>query len=457
MTLINQKKNGLITLIILLATFFIVSAQTPGCNWDQYVNVSDAGFSSERLALVSEQFNNSQGAALMVVHKGKVVLTHGDITRRFMAHSIRKSFMNALYGIYNNKGMLNLDTTLQSIGIDDINPLTTKEKKATIADLLSARSGIYLPSAYSPRGMEKNLPERGSHVPGTHWYYNNWDFNTLLTIFEEQTGKQFIKEFDRKIAKKIGMEDFRQSDIFLRFEKERSMHPAYLINMSARDMARFGLLYLNEGRWKNKQIIPAKWISKSTSAVSTDLGSFADRGGFGYLWWISDGIKGEPMFYTSGAGGHRIMILPQSDLVIVHRTNTYERKNVADSQVILLVEKILDAKSNEGKKDVETIKLNPDYNLPKTVKIDQSIIEKYTGSYKHPFLGNFSVRNEKSKIFLDTNIGVFRLLATDSDAFFPEDLETPMQFVPAPDEGTKFTIKPVFGKDRNLQKAIMYY
>ena len=457
MTLINQKKNGLITLIILLANFCIVGAQTPGGNWDQYVNVSDAGFSSEKLALVSEQFNNSQGAALMVVHKGKVVLAHGDITRRFMAHSIRKSFMNALYGIYNIKGVLNLNATLQAIGIDDIDPLTTEEKKATIADLLSARSGIYLPSAYSPRGMEKNLPERGSHVPGTHWYYNNWDFNTLLTIFEKQTGKQFIKEFDRKIAKKIGMEDFRQSDIFYRFEKERSIHPAYLINMSTRDMARFGLLYLNEGRWKNKQIIPAKWISKSTSAVSTDLGSFAARGGFGYLWWVSNGIKGEPMYYTSGTGGHRIIILPESDIVIVHRTNTFERKNVSESEVIQLVEKILDAKISNAKKGAKTIRLTPGYNLPETVKLDQSIVEKYTGNYKHPFLGYFTVRNEKSEGFLDTNIGVFRLLAKNSDTFFPEDLETPMQFVPAPDEATKFTIKPVFGKDRSLQKAIMYY
>jgi CubicO group peptidase (beta-lactamase class C family) len=457
MKLINQKKNELIIFIILLSTIWIAGAQTPGPYWEQYINVSDAGFSEEKLALASEQFKNSQGEALMVVYNGKVLLAHGDITRRFMTHSIRKAFMNALYGIYNNKGVLKLDATLESIGIDDINPLTAEEKKATIADLLSARSGIYLPSAYSPRDMGKNLPERGSYLPGKHWYYNNWDFNVLLTIFEKQTGKQFIKEFNRKIAKKIGMEDFRPSDIFYRFEKDRSMHPAYLFNMSARDMARFGLLYLNEGRWKSKQIVPAKWISKSTSAVSTDLGRFSDRGGFGYLWWVSDGIKGEPMYYTSGTGGQRIMILPESDLVIVHLANTYEGKNVPGPQVITLAEKILDAKLHEGKKEAETIRLTPSYNLPETVKLDQSIVEKYTGSYKHPFLGNFEVRNEKSKVFLDTNIGVFRLLATDTDKFFPEDLETPVQFVPAPDEATKYSIKPVFRKDKSLQKAIMYY
>ncbi|WP_298758690.1 serine hydrolase [uncultured Psychroserpens sp.] len=459
MKFINLKSNKLINVIVLLVTLLTIGAQAqiPGRHWEQYQNVADSGFSEQKLALVSEQFNNSQGSALMIVHKGNVVISHGDITRRYMVHSIRKAFMNALYGIYLNKGKLHLDATLQSMGIDDVNPLTSEEKKATIEDLLSARSGVYLPSAYSPRGMEKNLPERGSHASGAFWYYNNWDFNVLLTIFEQQSGKEFSKVFAKEIAAPIGMEDFRQSDIFLRYEKERSMHPAYLFNMSTRDMARFGVLYLNNGKWKSKQVVPANWILKSTSIVSSDLGRFADREGFGYLWWVSKGIKGEPMYYTSGSGGHRIIVLPHSDLVVVHRVNTYEGKNVSESEIKQLVEKILDAKSGAGKKDAATIRLTPSYNLPKTIKLDRSTLEKYAGSYKHPFLGYFIVRNEKHKMFLDTNVGVFKLFATDTDTFFPEDLVTPMQFVPAPDEETKYTIKPIFSKERQLQKAIMYY
>ena len=459
MKIINQKSNRLITLIILFASICIASAQSPvpGRYWEQYKNTEDAGFSNDKLSLVSEQFNNSQGAVLMVVHNGKVVLSHGDITRRFMVHSIRKGFMNALYGIYWDKGVLPLDATLESIGVDDINPLTATEKKASIKDLLSARSGVYLPSAYSPRGMEKNLPERGSHAPGSFWFYNNWDFNVLLTIFEQQTGKKFFKEFEKKIAKPIGMEDFRSTDIFYRFEKDRSLHPAYLFNMSTRDMARFGVLYLNKGTWKAKRLVPAEWISKSTSAISSDLGRFDERGSFGYLWWVSDGIQGEPMYYTSGLGGHRIIVLPKSDLVIVHRTNTYEGKNVPESEVMRLVEKVLNAKTGLPKAEISVIKLKPKYNLPEAVKLDNSILQKYAGSYKHPFLGDFIVRIEKNNAFLDTNIGSFRLISTDNDKFFPEDLETPMQFLPAPDEATRFTIKPIFGKDKSLEGAIMYY
>ncbi len=253
------------------------------------------------------------------------------------------------------------------------------------------------------------------------------------------------------------MEDFRPRDIFYRFEKERSIHPAYLFNMSARDMARFGLLYLNTGRWKSKQLIPDQWISKSTSAVSKNLGKFQDRDGFGYLWWVSDGIKGEPMYYTSGSGGQRIIILPNSELVIVHRTNTYEGKNVSDSEIIQLVEKTLDAKTSEVQNGAATTRLESRNNIPKTVTLDKSTMDKYTGNYKHPFLGYFMVRSKNNKLYLDTNIGVFRLFATDTDTFFPEDLETPTQFVAAPEKGLRNTIKPVFGKDRSLQKAIFYY
>ena len=56
--------------------------------------------------------------------------------------------------------------------------------------------------------MKRAKPERWSHAPGAFWYYNNWDFNVLGTIFETLTKTRIWEEFDRKIAKPIGMEDF---------------------------------------------------------------------------------------------------------------------------------------------------------------------------------------------------------------------------------------------------------
>ena len=66
-------------------------------------------------------------------------------------------------------------------------------------DLLQSRSGIYHPAAYETVKMKKKRPERGSHKPGEIFWYNNWDFNALCTIFEQQTRTKVFVEFQKTI------------------------------------------------------------------------------------------------------------------------------------------------------------------------------------------------------------------------------------------------------------------
>jgi CubicO group peptidase (beta-lactamase class C family) len=140
------------------------------------------------------------------------------------------------------------------------------EKTATVQMLLQARSGVYHPAAYESAGMKANRPERHSHAPGTFWYYNNWDFNVLGSIFEQETGTQIHPEFKRRIGDVIGMEDFQVSDCDYVHEP-LSLHPAYPFRMTARDMARFGLLFLQNGSWEGDQIISEEWVQESTTDV----------------------------------------------------------------------------------------------------------------------------------------------------------------------------------------------
>jgi CubicO group peptidase (beta-lactamase class C family) len=85
-----------------------------------------------------------------------------------------------LYGIHVGRGDIDLDATLAELDIDDITPyLTPIEKTATIRDLLLSRSGIYHEAAGESQSMIDLRPERGSHPPGTYFYYNNRDFNAL--------------------------------------------------------------------------------------------------------------------------------------------------------------------------------------------------------------------------------------------------------------------------------------
>ena len=64
-----------------------------------------------------------------------------------------------------------------------------------VVDLLRARSGVYHPVDFETALMKKNRPERGSHARGTFWYYNNWDFNALGTIFEKEAGLKIGEAF----------------------------------------------------------------------------------------------------------------------------------------------------------------------------------------------------------------------------------------------------------------------
>jgi CubicO group peptidase (beta-lactamase class C family) len=114
---------------------------------------------------------------------------------------------------------------------------------------------------YETHAAAAARPARHSHKPGTFWYYNNWDFNTLGTIYERAARSSIFDAFEREIARPIGMQDYQRTDGSY-FTGAASVYPAYPFNMSARDLARFALLCLNKGRWQDWQIIPAAWVGR---------------------------------------------------------------------------------------------------------------------------------------------------------------------------------------------------
>ena len=324
----------------------------PGEVWQEAVTPEQLGWSSEKLAKAREYLERLGSAAVMIVDGGVVVDAWGDITRTYQCHSMRKSLLSALYGIYVASGRIDISKTLKELGIDDYTPLTEAEKQATVADLLKARSGVYIPAAGEVPGMKAMRPERGSNAPGTFWYYNNWDFNALGTIFDQETGEDSIYQaFKTRIADPIGMQDYAVEDLQYGYEPY-SVHPYYGFRMSTRDLARFGLLFLHEGRWRGEQIVSADWVRDSTA-------SHSERGtdsGYGYMWWT--GVNGglfpnvqvkEHSFYASGYRGHRLIVIPYRNLVIVHRVNTDGGDvNLDDGQIGLLLWLILDAAGETG-------------------------------------------------------------------------------------------------------------
>jgi CubicO group peptidase (beta-lactamase class C family) len=295
----------------------------------------------------TEALARQHGVTAIVVARGdREIARWGEASQPFNVRSVRKSLLSALYGAVAIDKPLNLRATMVELDVNDREPgLSGQERQATIRDLLMARSGIYHPAAYEPPSMKANRPARGSHLPGSFWFYNNWDFNTLGVIYEKLADEDLYESFERRIAAPIGMEHFSASCCRRKFEPV-SNHPAHTFHLSAHDLARFGLLFLKDG-WKDgNQIVPTSWVKESTTAYSrTDRGQL----GYGYLWWIAPPSSrfGAGSYFALGAGGQGLAVIPALELVVAHIVDVPEGGERLDSSHFAkLVQSIIAAAQN---------------------------------------------------------------------------------------------------------------
>lgn len=301
------------------------AATIPGRHWDAFDRPRDAGFDPAALAAFGAAIEGPLTTSFMVVAQGRVAFQMGDVSEASYLASTRKSILSMLYGPHVAAGRINLDLTLEQLGVDDVQGLLPIERQARIRDILTSRSGVYYPAG-SPGGDEQDVPARGLHPPGTRFHYNNWDFNVAGAIFEQLTGSSVHDALRDQLAVPLGFEDFDRSRQRMLGYPDRSRFLAYHMFLSCRDMARIGLLALREGRWGRMQLVPAAWMRESVTLrvpSSAMPGRFHNRGlGYGYYWWIPE-RHGQPewagAFLAAGHYGQFILGLPQLDLVLVHR------------------------------------------------------------------------------------------------------------------------------------------
>jgi len=398
----------------------------PEQHWEKYKTPEEAGWSTEKLKEAKRFWEQSQSSAFLVIYNGAILVSWGETDRRFLLHSARKSLDNIMYGSAIDAELIDLNSTLEDLNITEQTPLSTQEKSAKVIDLIQSRSGIYLPAAYS---INKNLPKRGSAKPGQKWHYNNWDFNVNETIIEQQIGVPIEEFFNEKIAKPLDLQDFRLMDVY-DHKEAISQHPAHPFRMSARDLGRIGLLYLNNGTWKDNQLISSNWIEESTSAHSKlEKGEVGNGTDYGYLWWVSDDrFKLLEMYYASGLNGQRLRVIPTADLVVVNLVNTYKRHNFPEKEQLQLLDKILAARTSKpkSKPDLEKIE-NPELI---SSKLD-SIATNFLGTYEAPW--GFDPEGEKMSLTilyqdesLIANIefgGKYKMIKVSKNTFIMEDMD----------------------------------
>lgn len=351
----------------------------PAGEWLRYADVTQAGFDAEKLAAARATWESLPSSAFMVVADGAVVAAWGDVGRRFMCHSVRKSFLSALYGIYWDRGEIELNKTLADVGIDDYpDPLLETERRARILDLLKARSGVFHPAAYA--GRTDSRP-RGSEGPGRYFAYNNWDFNTLATILERETGDRVFEAFDRYFGRPLGMEDWRVSDGYYHYERDKSMYPAYPFRLSARDAARFGLLFARGGTWDGERILSEHWVRRSSALYSID----SEVMGYGFMWWVFLDDRFEPYgaYAALGVGNQMIAVFPKLDLVVVNRADTYVGEGTPSGQLADLMELVLDARTGAPTAGAELapLEVEPDARI---TSVPAGRLREYVGEWDFP-------------------------------------------------------------------------
>ncbi len=229
-------------------------------------------------------------------------------------NSSTKSIVSALFGIAIKDGSVPgiKDTMLNYFSDMSINNMSPEKKNITIEDLLDMRSGLEwneeeLMTKYwnAENTVQYILDKPMVTTPNTVWHYNSGSSHLLSAIITKATGKTAAVYARNKLFTPLGICNYAWEA-----DKQKINHGGRGLFLTPRDMAKFGYLYLNKGKWKNEQIVPEDWVTTSTSIqTSTKWGEK-----YGYHWWIPSNDH----FASMGAFGQNMYVYPKKNIVIVY-------------------------------------------------------------------------------------------------------------------------------------------
>ncbi len=274
-------------------------------------------------ALVDDHAYNGTPFAFVVLHEGKVVAERyreGLSARtRLLSWSMAKSFTNALAGLMTSDGMVDI---YAPTGI----PEWQGDERAaiTLNDLMQMQSGLEWNEDYGNRSdvnlmlhREKDMglyaiDKPLEHKPGTFWYYSSGSTNIVMRYLRGKfaSDKEFLTYLRERLFAPLGIHNAI-------FEPDMSGTPvgsSYLY-ITAREFASFGQLYLGDGVFQGRRILPEGWVDYSVTPASDS------KDGYGSFFWLNKDKFWpdipEDMFNCQGHDGQEIFIIPSKDLVVV--------------------------------------------------------------------------------------------------------------------------------------------
>ena len=278
---------------------------------------------------------------MIVLHKNEMVYENywlgNNENKRHISWSVAKSFISALVGIAYEEGLIDsLDDPVTKY-LDDFKE--TGYDGVTIKDILQMSSGVLFNEDYadydsdinrfgravatgtSMRDFSKTLTRE--REPGTYMHYVSINTQVLGFLLQDVTKKSISQYLYDKIWNPLGMED---SAYFI-LDDVKDEFALGGLNATLRDYAKFGLLYLQNGRWNDNQIISKQWIEDSHSTdgihlVPGERETSSNPWGYGYQWWVP-GFP-DTDYTASGVYNQYIYIDPLSEIVIAKTSSNFK-------------------------------------------------------------------------------------------------------------------------------------
>ncbi|UCG57365.1 MAG: serine hydrolase [Phycisphaerales bacterium] len=335
--------------IALLFAFLMCSAAAgsmafPGEQWEQATPESQ-GLDPAKLEQAVSYLKDNSGPdgvkELVIIRNGYMIWKGTDIDKVHGVWSLTKSFTSTVLGLLIDDGRASLDTLAR----DYVPSMAKTYPAVTLRHLTTMTSGYYA-IGDEPRGGYRHGPsptpfkpaDRPLFVPpGSRYAYWDSAMNQFANVLTRIAGEPIEELFERRIADPIGIDrakwdwgDFGRIDGIV--VNGGSGNSNKHIFISARELARFGHLFLNKGKWKDEQLLSAAWVHAATSphvpaSLPLQRLSGADgRGTYGYNWWANgakaDGKRKWPdapagTYSASGYNNNDMFVIPEWNMVVV--------------------------------------------------------------------------------------------------------------------------------------------
>lgn len=300
----------------------------------QAISLPSVFYFKDEKYTTSEFMSDTDTGALLVLKDGKVIheqyALSGGRDVNWLSMSVAKSFTSLAIGIAIDEGFIK---SIEEPITQYLPNLTGSAYDGVrIKDILQMSSGAQWNEDYSDPDSEvlrmgKIMAWGGSldeftatlkreREPGTYNQYNSADTQVLGGLLVAATGQSVTDYMQEKIWQPLGMEN----DAFWIVD-DHGMEMTFAgLNVTARDYAKIGELYRNNGNWNGKQIVSADWVKSSVTPDAPHLvpgkNPLSDYElGYGYQWWVMDGQQGE--YSAIGVYNQFIYVNPTSNVVIV--------------------------------------------------------------------------------------------------------------------------------------------